>query len=137
MRALTVGFFVGIAAAAGSAGCGQVLPSVLTPGGSSQYFDLTTPDKVARRYKIYIPSQYSSNVPAPLILSFHGAGQTGAGQESTTRFSDKIVNPNSIIAYPDGINVSLTVATLLSMESSTNVIPGLLARRTLRHCRRG
>ncbi|KAF2152260.1 carbohydrate esterase family 1 protein [Myriangium duriaei CBS 260.36] len=91
--------------ALGSAGCGSSIASGLTQGGLglSNNLRITLKDGTVRTYILHIPSSYNINTPAPLILSFHGRGESGSAQEGRSQLSREDWNPNMIVAYPDGI----------------------------------
>lgn len=93
--------------AASGTGCGRALPGGQTAGGNSVTVSFTQSDGTLRSYLIHIPATYSSSSKTPLIYSFHGASSTGANQEGLTGFSQASNNPNAIVVYPNGINVSL------------------------------
>ena len=59
----------------------------------------------SRNYSLHLPSDYKHFKPASLILAYHGAGDDPAKMERVTRFSDKSVNRDMIVAYPLGDNV--------------------------------
>lgn len=91
-----------------SSGCGSALPSYVTAGGSSVVVSFTAPDGTARAYTIHVPYLYNSNVAAPLIMAFHGAGDTSSTSEGQTGYSAENYNPYAIAVYPQGINVSMS-----------------------------
>lgn len=63
-----------------TSGCGSPLPKELTIGGSSYNFTSLASNSSAthplRAYSLAIPVDYRVDEPAPLILSFHGRGET-------------------------------------------------------------
>lgn len=91
--------------AAKSAGCGKVISSALKKGGTgkSNALTYTTQSGQKRTYLLHIPTKYNRDTPAPLIFSFHGRSNTGSMQESLTKFSNEVWNPDSLVVYPDGI----------------------------------
>ncbi|KAI1076384.1 carbohydrate esterase family 1 protein [Whalleya microplaca] len=48
----------------------------------------------------WIPPNYDSNTPAPLILSFHGAGRSPDWQADVDRLTDPVFNTDHILVYP-------------------------------------
>lgn len=64
-----------------------------------------------RGFVLHVPDSYDAARPAPLILSFHGAGLWGAGQRTVTRLDALADSASVIVAYPsaddDGVNVWL------------------------------
>lgn len=91
--------------AAPSSGCGNALASGLTPGGASQNRYMILSNGVQRTYKLYIPTNYVKTVPAPIIISYHGRGESGAGQEAKVQLSNSGYNKDYIVVYPDGLKV--------------------------------
>lgn len=58
-----------------------------------------------RSYLLSIPLNYSSDIPTPLILSFHGAGQSPSIQLDTDQLTNPDVNNQSIVIYPEAVDV--------------------------------
>jgi len=87
-----------------SYGCGFSLPAGQSAGGNSQTFTMTTADGLTRSYLVYIPANYNVSSATPMLFSFHGAGNSPAGQEAITGFSTSAINPNMIAVYPQGVN---------------------------------
>lgn len=52
--------------------------------------------------RIYIPSTYNPETPAPLVILLHGYGSSGAGQESYMRFAPLSEEYGFLYAHPDG-----------------------------------
>jgi len=92
--------------AAPSDGCGNDLLAGQSPGGASQLRYMTLANGTQRTYKIYIPQNYNKTVPAPIIISYHGRGESGALQEGKVKLSQSAFNKDYIAVYPDGIKVS-------------------------------
>lgn len=90
-----------------STGCGKALPSGLTPGAASTSQTLTAPDGRVRSFLVNMPASYNPNKAAPLIIAFHGQGESGSAMESESGYSNPIWNPYAIAIYPNGINVSM------------------------------
>ena len=61
-----------------------------------------TVNGMKRTYVLHVPNGLTGRVP--LILSFHGHGGDGAGQERLTRMNPLSDRYGFIIAYPDGID---------------------------------
>lgn len=95
----------------GSSGCGTPIPSFLTPGNAGSLSDsnvitLTLRDGSTRKYYMYLPPNYKTNTPAPVIISYHGNGETGINQALRTGFQDTTMNLNTITVYPSGVGGS-------------------------------
>lgn len=71
-----------------------------TPGTSTE----TIRD---RSYLLSIPLEYSPDTPAPLILSFHGGGQTSSIQLDADQLTNENVNDKYIVVYPEAVDVCL------------------------------
>ncbi|KAK2596160.1 hypothetical protein QQS21_006437 [Conoideocrella luteorostrata] len=57
-----------------------------------------------RHYRIHLPSNYDTKTAKPLLIAYHGKGNNPKKFEGETRFSEKSVNPNMIVVYPQGVN---------------------------------
>ncbi|KAF4548794.1 PAN domain-containing protein 1 [Elsinoe fawcettii] len=86
-----------------STGCGVALPSGQTAGGATTSVTYNY-NGVSRSYTIRIPTGYDVAKAAPLILSFHGRGDTATNSEGQTGFSNAQWNPYGIVAYVNGAN---------------------------------
>jgi len=85
----------------GSPGCGA--PG-LAPG---RYVDLALDvDGVARTYELYVPPGYDPEVPASLVLNFHGLLSTPAGQAAFSGFDASAAARGMLVAYPAGLGNS-------------------------------
>ncbi|KAI8623718.1 family 1 carbohydrate esterase [Xylariaceae sp. FL1651] len=84
---------------AASAGCGQSHSFV----GSTGTFSIESSGGT-RSYLIHLPSSYNVNVPLPLLVAYHGSGDTPSNFENTSRFSEESVNPNMVTVYPQGVD---------------------------------
>ena len=80
-----------------------VLPTTVAPGGIARTIDssVTTPDGLARTYRIYVPASLPGG-PVPLVLAFHGG--TGSGKQfQFTSGLDVLAEQNGfLVVYPDG-----------------------------------
>jgi polyhydroxybutyrate depolymerase len=52
-----------------------------------------------RTYQLHLPAEYDGRRPYPLVLAFHGRGNTGAGTEEFSKLSTL----PAVVAYPDGV----------------------------------
>ncbi|KAG9875739.1 hypothetical protein KCV05_g22268, partial [Aureobasidium melanogenum] len=66
-----------------SSGCGTPLNSAISAGGASSVFYGNGSDGYVHSYNVHVPSGYDPNKAAPLILVFHGRGESGSQQGST------------------------------------------------------
>ncbi|KAF2230388.1 carbohydrate esterase family 1 protein [Viridothelium virens] len=90
----------------GTTGCGKPLPSNLSPSGPSVSQTFTPSSGPQRTYRLYIPTNYNSSNPSPLLISYHGHDSSATAQEALTRFSNPTLNPNHIVIYPNGVSAS-------------------------------
>lgn len=58
-----------------------------------------------REYLLYVPRGYDRSRPAPLVISFHGAGGWPAQQRSLTAWNHLAESERFIVAYPEGSGV--------------------------------
>lgn len=61
---------------------------------------------LSRDYLLSVPASYTGSSAVPLIFSFHGRGEDATYQQKLTGLSNPAVNPNAIVAYPNGVAVS-------------------------------
>ena len=58
-----------------------------------------------RHFLLYIPEEYDSKTPLPLVLLFHGTGTSSKSVMRATGFSEVAQKKKFIVAAPDGIYV--------------------------------
>jgi len=56
-----------------------------------------------RDYLLYVPKSYDRRIPAPLVISMHGAGLWGAVQKETSQWNDLADKQGFIVVYPSGV----------------------------------
>lgn len=56
-----------------------------------------------RDYILHVPKNYKPNMPLPLVIAFHGMGETAQTMESDSDLSTKADGADFIVVYPDGI----------------------------------
>lgn len=83
------------AAPVSSTSCG--LPAPQQPGTSEPH-SLSSGGR-ERSYQLHLPADYASKRDWPVILAFHGRGNTGAGTEEFSKLSTL----PAVVAYPDGV----------------------------------
>lgn len=94
------------AAVAGDAGA----PTVSTPMGCpapalspGDTVETLLVDGVSRRFVLHVPSSYDGAKAAPLIVDFHGMGETGQSELESSPFPP-VTDPEGVImAFPDGL----------------------------------
>ena len=97
----------------GSAGCGK--PHKADGKTRSFTIDSTCCSNVTptRNYHIHLPTNYNPNSPTALIVSYHGAGETVDEHEKESQLSNESYNPDMIVVYPEGVNVSLFALSIV------------------------
>ncbi|GAB3460662.1 PHB depolymerase family esterase [Streptomonospora sediminis] len=78
-----------------SAGCGTAPPQ--QPGQSRQH--AIASGGLDRSYRLHLPEDYTADRPLPVVLAYHGRGNTGAGTEEFSGLSEL----PAIVAYPEGV----------------------------------
>ncbi|KAI7773391.1 hypothetical protein LA080_011079 [Diaporthe eres] len=63
-----------------------------------------------RSYLLSIPFNYSSDTPTPLILSFHGGGQSPSIQLDVDQLTNPNVNNQYIVIYPEAVDTQWQVS---------------------------
>lgn len=86
---------VRLAAAASSAGCGSDYD---VPTLNARHN--ATLANSNRTYMYWLPPSYDQNSPAPLILSFHGVGQSPVQEADLDLLGDTFFNTGQIVVYP-------------------------------------
>jgi len=89
-----------VGAATSTTGCGSPLPIEVIAGGRSHSFtellSNSTLPRSNRAYSLTVPQDYNRDVPALLILSFHGHGENSLGQVKASEFSNPYFNTKAI-----------------------------------------
>jgi poly(3-hydroxybutyrate) depolymerase len=117
-------------ASSGNTGCGKPLPSLLTPGGPSQNFTLTSQSVIGanttRRYIAYLPEWFATtnNVPKPLILAFHGQRQPVWSLERISGLSTGEFNTEYVVVYPEGLNYQEPGVHFSAIQNITSLTGG-------------
>lgn len=106
--------FLAVADAADSSGCGSKLASGYSKGGDSNTVKIKS-GGTSRTYNLYVPEDYKIATAAPLILSFHGGGQSASDQEELSQMSNPLFNTEAIAVYPQGLDVCSRM--LVAMEN--------------------
>lgn len=82
-------------AGASATGCRQPAPQ--QPGGSE--LRTLASGGLSRTYQLHLPADYTPRRDWPVVLAFHGRGNTGVGTEEFSGLS----NLPAIVAYPNGV----------------------------------
>lgn len=59
--------------------------------------------RTRRRYVIHVPLGYVSSAPTPLVLYFHGAGQSAADADTSSGWSELADRDRFLVVYPQGL----------------------------------
>jgi poly(3-hydroxybutyrate) depolymerase len=102
--ALSFGTLALAGSANGTGGCSKPLEFPAEIGGASKGIKIG--ERIAR---ITLPKNYKHGDPAPLVLVFHDKNMSAADMEETTQFSNSKLNSNSIVVYPEAIEVRIGV----------------------------
>lgn len=95
---------------------GQVNNVTITSGG------------LQRSFLLWIPPSYQPSQQTAAILSYHGGNDDATDQLQLDKLTDPEFNTESVVVYPQGINVSASVSLRLRLHKLTKRCPGLLAR---------
>jgi len=82
---------------AASAGCQK---DPLLPGDTNRIVQVGT---VARSYVLHVPPSFDGTRPAPLVVDFHGVGQTGASERMMSPYPAALDPAGVVMAFPDGL----------------------------------
>jgi polyhydroxybutyrate depolymerase len=72
----------------------------VAPSGDSRQTVLV--DGLSRTYLLHLPSSYDPATAAPLVLDFHGIGETGTSERQTSPYPDVLDREGVVMAFPDG-----------------------------------
>ncbi|SHJ43088.1 polyhydroxybutyrate depolymerase [Nocardiopsis flavescens] len=78
-----------------SAGCGTAPPQ--EPGTSAPHS--LTSGGLERSYRLHLPDRYDGRRAWPVVLAYHGRGNTGAGTEAFSGLSEL----PAVVVYPEGV----------------------------------
>jgi polyhydroxybutyrate depolymerase len=87
----------------GSAGSGEpsACPSpVLEPGDSTQTLLV---DGTRRGYILHVPPAYAGLTPVPLVVDFHGLGESGSSERSSSPYPAALDPEGVVMAFPEGL----------------------------------
>jgi len=101
------------AAELASEGCGRAIPPTARMGRTVGMQD------GKRRYTVFLPDDYNSTSPMPLILSFHGGNRNSKAQRELDCMTTAEFNEDHIVVYPESHVCSLPTRPTIS---STDVM---------------
>jgi polyhydroxybutyrate depolymerase len=60
-------------------------------------------DGTTRSYVLHVPTAYTGLTPVPLVVDFHGIGQTGAKERTSSPYPAALDPEGVVMAFPDGL----------------------------------
>jgi len=88
----------------GNAGGGGESPTCAAAGAAVGDSDQTVKvDGMSRTYVLHIPAAYAGSKPVPLVVDFHGVGQSGAKERASSPYPATLDPEGVIMAFPDGM----------------------------------
>jgi polyhydroxybutyrate depolymerase len=79
----------------------------LAPGTTTETLQV---DDVSRRFVLRVPSSYDGTKPVPLIVDFHGMGESGQSELESSPYPAVTDAEGVIMAFPDGLRGPLGTA---------------------------
>jgi polyhydroxybutyrate depolymerase len=90
----------GAAGAGGSGGAATCPSPVLQPGDTNQ----TVPvGSMMRTYVLHVPPAYDGSSPVPLVVDFHGVGESGTSERSSSPYPAALDPEGVVMAFPNGL----------------------------------
>ena len=80
------------------AGCGSSSESGPKPEAGSQSWSIEV-DGAAHEYRLFVPTTVDEALPAPLVVSLHGLGESATRQHAR-QFNDVAETEGIVVAYP-------------------------------------
>jgi polyhydroxybutyrate depolymerase len=90
-----------------------------------------------RSYVVYVPRTLKRDVPAPLVLDFHGNGGSAAQESGSSGWRQKADREGFIAVYPDGIGGGWNVGNCCGQALSGKVDDVGFARAIVKAVRAG
>jgi len=60
-------------------------------------------DGTMRSYILHVPAAYDGTKPVPLVVDFHGVGDSGSSERSDSPYPDVLDPEGVVMAFPDGM----------------------------------
>ena len=118
----------------GRAGAGGATPSCAPAGAAVGDSNQTvTVDGMSRSYVLHIPAAYAGSKPAPLVVDFHGVGQTGAKERASSPYPAVLDPEGVVMAFPDGLKGPAGAAWNVGPCCVANVDDVAFARAVVEH----
>lgn len=87
---------------------------------SNVNIDSITHDGLIREYLLYVPESYNDSIKVPLMLNFHGNGDSAGGQMGLADMRNIADSNNFILVYPQGTILNGDSHWNNALVSSTN-----------------
>jgi poly(3-hydroxybutyrate) depolymerase len=97
-------------------GCGNKLPHGQELGATTNVSIIS--GGLERSYLVFIPPLYNEWALTPVIFSYHGGTKTAEDQLELDLFTSTTFNNNSIVIYPQGVNVRENITFWISGENT-------------------
>jgi len=72
----------------------------LSPGDTNLTVRVANQD---RTYVLHVPSAYDGKTPVPLVVDFHGIGESGSSERGLSPYPARLDPEGVIMAFPDGL----------------------------------
>jgi len=72
----------------------------LPPGNTNRTVQVNA---AGRTYVLHVPAAYDGARPAPLVVDFHGIGETGSSELASSPYPAQLDAQGVIMAFPDGL----------------------------------
>lgn len=112
MRALLVSVAVAALVSCGGSGTVVELPALPDPTyGGGDFLQILRFQDIDRGYTVHVPPTARADVPAPLLIVLHGAGQDAPGIRRLASIEARTDPPGWIVVYPQGVGDSWAIGT--------------------------
>lgn len=107
-------------------------PSSLPSGDSRQTVSV---DGQSRSYVLHLPPSYDASRRAPLVLDFHGIGESGDRERSSSPYPAVLDREGVVMAFPDGLRGPAGAGWNVGPCCVANVDDVAFARAVVAHIR--
>ncbi len=116
--------------ASGGGGAPSCAPVGTVTGDSNQTVNV---GGMSRSYVLHLPSAYDASKPVPLVVDFHGIGQSGAKERASSPYPAVLDPEGVIMAFPDGMKGPAGAAWNVGPCCVENVDDVAFARAVVEH----
>jgi polyhydroxybutyrate depolymerase len=75
-------------------------PQTVPPGDTSRTLQVGS---ASRAYVLHVPASYDGTRAVPLVVDFHGIGETGSSERTLSPYPARLDPEGVIMAFPDGL----------------------------------